>query len=152
DREARFYETFAEEVPLRTPRSFYVGDGDSTPLLLEDLAALRMGDQMEGMSVADAEATIDALAELHAAFWESDRLSEPWLAAPGEGVIAAMITQLVSSGAPALAERYGDRVSGDVMAAVTERAPTWNEVLARLTEGPKTLVHNDVRLDNLFFA
>ena len=151
DREARFYGTFAEEVPVRAPRCWFIGDGDETPLLLEDLAELRMGDQMEGMTVTDAEATVDALADLHAAFWESDRLSEPWLASPGEGVIAAMITQLVSSGAPALAERYGDQVSGDVMATVTERAPTWNEVLARLAEGPKTLVHNDVRLDNLFF-
>ena len=151
EREALFYGNLADEVPVRTPACYAIGDGDETPLLLEDLADHRMGDQMEGMSVADAEATIDSLADLHAAFWESDRLTEPWLAAPGEGIFAGMITQLVSSGAPALAERYGDQVPGEVMSAITDRAPAWNEILARLVEGPQTLVHNDARLDNLFF-
>jgi hypothetical protein len=152
EREARFYATFAGEVPVRTPRCWFVGDGDTTPLLLEDLGGQRMGDQMQGMTVADAEATVDALADLHAAFWESDRLAQPWLASPAEGVFAAMISQLVASGAPALAERYSDHVRGEVMSAIVERAPAWTGILARLVEGPQTLIHNDARLDNLFFS
>ena len=152
EREAQFYATFADEVPVRTPRAWFVGDGDTTPLLLEDLADQRMGDQMEGITVKDAEVTIDALADLHAAFWESDRLAEPWLASPAEGVFAGMIGQLVASGAPALAERYGDQVPDGLMSAILDRAPAWTDVLARLVEGPQTLIHNDVRLDNLFFS
>jgi hypothetical protein len=151
-REAQFYATFATEVPVRTPRCWFVGDGDTTPLLLEDLADQRMGDQIDGITVEDAEATIDALADLHAAFWGSGRLAEPWLASPAEGVFAAMIGQLVASGAPALADRYADQVPGEVMAAILDRAPAWTDVLARLVEGPQTLIHNDVRLDNLFFS
>jgi hypothetical protein len=152
EREAAFYATFADEVPVRTPRCWFVGDGDTTPLLLEDLGDQRMGDQIDGITVEDAEATIDALADLHAAFWESGRLAEPWLASPAEGVFAAMIGQLVASGAPALADRYADQVPGEVMSAILDRAPAWTDVLARLVEGPQTLIHNDVRLDNLFFS
>jgi aminoglycoside phosphotransferase (APT) family kinase protein len=152
EREAHFYATVAAEVPVRTPHGWYIGDGDTTPLLLEDLGDLRMGDQMDGMTLADAEATVTALADLHAAFWESDRLAEPWLASPAEGVFAAMIGQLVASGAPTLAERYGDQVPAEVMAAIIDRAPAWTELLTRLAEGPQTLVHNDARLDNLFFG
>jgi hypothetical protein len=153
EREVRFYETFADQVPVNTPACYYAGDGDSTPLLLEDLGAVRMGDQMDGMTLADAEATMDALADLHAAYWESEKLSEPWLASPGEGMIAAMITQLVSSGAPALAERYSGRGLDGVLDKVVEYAPAWGEkVLARCADGPQTLVHNDARMDNLFFG
>jgi hypothetical protein len=152
EREVRFYTTFADQVPVRTPASPYAGDGDATPLLLEDLGGLRMGDQMVGMAIADAEATLDALADLHAAYWESAALAEPWLASPGEGTIAAMITQLVSSGAPALAERYSGRGLDDVIEKVIQMAPGWGTVLARCADGPQTLVHSDVRLDNLFFA
>lgn len=153
EREARFYETFADQVPVNAPQCFHVGDGDATPLVLEDLAGARMGDQMVGMPPADAEAALDALADLHSAFWASPQLGEPWLAAPGAGTMAAMITQLVSSGAPALAERYAGRGLDDVLVKVAEHAPQWGErVLARCAEGPQTLVHNDVRLDNLFFG
>jgi len=150
-REARFYETFAGDVPVRTPRCWFAGDGDTTPLLLEDLDGNRMGDQMEGMTLADAQVTLDALADLHAAFWESEALGEDWIASPAEGVFAAMIGQLVGSGAAPLAARYADDAPADVLAAIVDRAPTWTAVLGRLVEGPQTLIHNDVRLDNLFF-
>jgi len=150
-REAGFYATVAGGVPVRTPHCWYIGDGDTTPLLLEDLGGERMGDQMQGMTLADAEATVDALADVHAAFWESDRLGAAWLASPAEGVYAEMIGRLVASGAPALADRYSDQVPGEVMSAILERAPAWTAILARLVEGPQTLIHNDTRLDNLFF-
>jgi aminoglycoside phosphotransferase (APT) family kinase protein len=39
-----------------------------------------------------------------------------------------------------------------VLAAILDRAPVWPEILARLVEGPQTLIHNDTRLDNLFFT
>jgi hypothetical protein len=106
-REAEFYARIADQVPIRTPACVHIGNGDDTPLLLEDLGELRMGDQMEGMRIADAEVMMDALADLHARFWEAPGLAEPWLASPASGVFAGMITQLVASGAQALAERYG---------------------------------------------
>jgi hypothetical protein len=151
-REAHFYTQFADHVPVKAPRCFYVGDGDTTPLLLEDLASMRMGDQMEGLSLTDAEAVMDALGDLHARFWDSPELDQPWLASPATGPMAAMITQLVSSGAPALAERYSGQVPDAVIEAVVREAPTWGNVLSAGASGPPTLVHNDCRLDNLFFG
>lgn len=152
DREARFYGDFADQVPIAAPRCFHIGDGDSTPLLLEDLGALRMGDQMVGVSVADAEALMVGLADLHAAFWCSDRLGEPWLLVHDAGLYPQLVTQLVSSGAAALRERYAGTVSDKVLDDVVAAAPKWAEVLRTASLGPQTLVHNDCRLDNVFFA
>jgi hypothetical protein len=149
EREGRFYDELADRVPIGTPRCYAIGDGDRTPLLLEDLSALRMGDQIEGLSVSDAEATIDALADMHAAFW--GRADAAWLAAPASGAFAAMICQLVASGAPALAERYRGEAPDQVLEAIKDVAPHWQRVLDRCAEGPPTLVHNDCRLDNIFF-
>ena len=59
-----------------------------------------MGDQMDGMSLTDAEAVLDALADLHARFWESPELEADWLTSPGTGVHAMMVTQLVASVSP----------------------------------------------------
>ena len=150
-REGRFYSDLAPSVPVRTPICFSAGEGMDKPILLEDLAALRTGDQVEGLSVADAEAALDALAPMHAKYWQSPELEADWLAAPGDGVTAQLITQLVSSGAPAL-ERFADEVPEGVIGAVVEAAPNWHEVLKKGTEGPNTIAAGDCRLDNMFFA
>jgi Ecdysteroid kinase-like family len=151
EREARFYRELAASVPVRTPRCYHAGDGTATPLLLEDLGDLRIGDQMRGLAVADAERVMDVLADLHARFWESPVLEQDWILSPGEGAFAAMVAQLVGSGVEALRERYGDRVPAAVLDAVATAAPRWSEILRRCAEGPATLVHNDCRLDNVFF-
>lgn len=152
EREARFYGHFADQVPVAVPTCYYVGDGDATPLLLEDLSALRMGDQMDGLSVSDAEALLVSLAELHATFWESPQLREPWLLVHDTGLYPQIVTQLVSSGAAALGERFAGTVSDDILNRVVHAAPQWGEILWAASQGPQTLVHNDCRLDNVFFA
>jgi hypothetical protein len=152
EREGRFYEHFADQVPIAAPKCFHVGDGDTTPLLLEDLSLLRMGDQVIGISVTDAEALMINLAELHAAFWGSERLNEPWLLVHDSGLYPQLVTQLVSSGASVLRERYADHVSDKVVDDIVRAAPNWGEILHTVSQGPQTLVHNDCRLDNVFFA
>lgn len=151
EREARFYATFADQVPVASPVCYHVGDGDHTPLLLQDLGELRMGDQMDGLALADAEALMVSLAELHAAFWQSENVEAPWLLRHDQGLYPALVTQLVSSGVPALHDRFAEQVSDTVLAQVAAHAPKWDQILRIGAEGPPTLVHNDCRLDNVFF-
>ena len=58
-----------------------VSDDDAgTLILMEDLGDARMADQVSGADLADACAVIDAGAQLHATWWESERLAElSWL-------------------------------------------------------------------------
>jgi hypothetical protein len=151
-REAQFYEAFAHELPVRSPRCFHIGDGRTTPLLLEDLAELRMGDQIAGVTVEDAERIIDALAALHARYWESEALDQDWLLDPAGSQFAGMVAQLVASGRDALRDRFEGRVPAPTLRAVLEHASDWQSVLARGTEGPRTVAHYDARLDNIFFV
>lgn len=150
-REGHFYTEFADQIPLRSPRCYHVGDGTTTPLLLEDLGHLRMGDQIAGLTPTDAERIIDRLAALHARFWEAPELSADWLVDPASGTYGRMVVHLVSSGASALADRFAGQGFDDVLATVVARAPDWGVVLEHGVSGPKTLTHNDVRLDNIFF-
>jgi len=153
-RERFVYAELAGALPVRLPRCYHPGDeAKQEPMLLEDLRGLRMGDQVVGLDGADAERLVDLLADLHAAFWES----EP----PGgdagrlvcwtDPLLGAMLTQLVTSGVAALRERYAGRVPAGVLNAIEEVAPDWTAVLRRCAEGPQTFVHNDFRLDNIFF-
>ncbi|OBH11160.1 oxidoreductase family protein [Mycobacterium sp. E1747] len=152
ERERRFYTEFAAKVPVHTASLFHAGDGDTTPLLLEDLGALRMGEQRQGLAVDDAAALMDSLATMHAGFWQSPALAAEWLVSPTEGIYCQMIAQVVASGAPAAAERFDGEVSSATLAAMMDAAQDWNRVLQRCAEGPHTLTHNDCRLDNVFFS
>lgn len=153
-RERFVYAELAGALPVRLPRCYYAADpGRQEPMLLEDLGALRMGDQVAGLDRAGAERLIDALADLHAAFWESDPPggdASP-LVSWNDPALAAMLTQLVMSGVTALRQRYTGRVPEPVLTAIEDAAPDWAAVLRRCAEGPQTFVHNDFRLDNIFF-
>jgi hypothetical protein len=154
-REQLVYGALADRLPVTLPRCYFAGldDAPDGPMLLEDLRDLRMGDQVAGLDVPDAECLVDLLATMHATYWQVDvpggdagRLVS-WT----DPVFAAMLTQLVTSGVPALKERYSDRLSARILDAVERAAPHWGDVLVRIAEGPQTFVHNDFRLDNIFF-
>jgi Ser/Thr protein kinase RdoA (MazF antagonist) len=139
-------------VPVNSPRCFHVGDGTTTPLLLEDLAGLRMGDQVAGLSVAEAETLMGTLAALHAAYWESPALEAPWLLRHDTGAYPTLVGMLVGSGAAALEKQFADRTPEPVLRGVLELCTRWDALIVANAAGPQTLVHNDCRLDNIFFA
>ncbi|MGH9002343.1 MAG: phosphotransferase [Acidimicrobiia bacterium] len=153
-RERFVYAEVAVVLPLRLPGCYHAGaEGTEEPMLLEDLRGLRMGDQVAGLDGADAERLVDLLADLHAAFWEADPAGGDAgrLVSWTDPVFGAILTQLVTSGVAALRRRYAGRVPAGVLGAIEEIAPDWAKVLARCAEGPQTFVHNDFRLDNIFF-
>jgi Phosphotransferase enzyme family len=153
-RERFVYAEVAGDLPVRLPGCYHTGgDEGEDPMLLEDLQGLRMGDQVAGLGSADAERLVDLLADLHAAFWESDPPGgDPsQLVSWTDPVLGAILTQLVTSGVAALRGRYAGRVPDAVLGAIEEIAPDWEKVLQRCAEGPQTFVHNDFRLDNIFF-
>jgi aminoglycoside/choline kinase family phosphotransferase len=148
-REARFYSELAAAVPVRTPRYYHARDG---VLLLEDLGALRMGDQIEWLELADAERIIDALTALHARFWNAPETAQPWLLDPSDPAFGGMVAHLVASGSDALHERFTGQVPERVLDQVLRHAADWQPLLRRGAEGPKTIAHHDCRLDNIFFT
>jgi aminoglycoside/choline kinase family phosphotransferase len=148
-REARFYSELATALPVGTPRCYHAADG---VLLLEDLGALRMGDQIEGLETADAERIIDALTAVHAQFWDTPEAAQPWLLDPADPAFGGMVAHLVASGGDALQERFAGTVPDRALEGVLAHAGNWQPLLRRGAEGPKTIAHHDCRLDNIFFA
>jgi aminoglycoside/choline kinase family phosphotransferase len=154
-REQLFYSRIADATPVEVPRCYFVDEvGGPEPLVLEDLAHLRVGDQVAGLTLTEATRLIDVLAILHARYWDTEPPGgDPdRLASFTDPTIAGMITALVCSGLDKLRERYSGRVREHILDAVAAAAPEWRQVLARCAEGPQTFVHNDFRLDNIFFA
>jgi ecdysteroid kinase len=153
-RERFVYSELAGELPVRLPRCYHAGSHDGRqPMLIEDLRHLRIGDQVAGLERHDAERLVEVLADMHAKFWETEPPGgdASRLVCWTDPMFGAMLTQLVTSGVGALRARYAERVPAAVLDAIQEVAPDWANVLGRCAEGPQTFVHNDFRLDNIFF-
>lgn len=118
-------------------------------LLLEDLEGLRIGDQVRGVSVPEAEAALRALARFHAAYWESPVLNRPWLAAADMG--ADIAHELFRRARPLLESRFADRLSPESRAILDWEDAHGPALLRRLAITPRTLNHGDYRADNIFF-
>lgn len=155
DREARFYNELVGGIPVRVPKCFHCtadAAADQYALVLEDLAPMRNGDQVEGASLGDASLIVRDLARLHAAFYRPGALDGldwiPGLIGPSTGMIVPMF----EGSWPAFQEHYGARLTPKVLGwteAFAPKIPTWMEGFADL---PTTLVHGDFRLDNMFFG
>src|SRR5439155_10365109 len=84
EKEIRFYENAAADTPIGTPRvhaaTFDAETGDFV-LVIEDLSDRRIPDQTVGCGPADAECAVDAMADVHARWWQSEKFAQmPWLA------------------------------------------------------------------------
>ena len=117
-------------------------------LLMEDLNHLRPGDQVLGLSHAETLATVQRLAVLQAEFWMDPLLEQQaWLPAHSFWY-QHPLPELVEPFFEAYAVRLGDRAIR-VFRAVLEQGDAINAALA---ERPWTLVHGDLRADNLMFG
>ncbi|MFT4596083.1 MAG: hypothetical protein ACI9TF_000322 [Paracrocinitomix sp.] len=156
ERELRFYEELADDMPFRIPLSYLAhrgGDGRFV-LLIEDLAGdFVVGDQVVGATPAQADAVIDALVPFHAQWWEhSDLDSMEWLPFPDAPAYKAAVPGIYRAGLPVLEADWSDKISGPAMDAARAVEPKFEELMDRTATGPRTIIHTDTRLDNIFFA
>jgi aminoglycoside/choline kinase family phosphotransferase len=155
EREVRFYEQIADGLELATPRRYYSAydpAGGDFILLLEDLTARRLGDQLAGCSLEDARLAIGELAKLHAAWWQSPRLEGlAWMPAADDVVNKTGLTVFPQAWSLFL-QRFGEKLPPPMVPIgerLSVRAP---EILDRFAGRPATVCHGDYRLDNLFFG
>ncbi len=151
EREYGFYTEIAATPGLPVPRSYYAGINPegATMLLLEDVAQARPGDNVNGCSDEDAFLVVSRLARLHAAWWEHPRLGEmTWLVPIDQDKFQETLQQLL----PTLLARFGDALPvrlQDLAGRLANNYSTWRK---HLDGPPRTIVHSDLRLDNLLFG
>lgn len=153
-----FYRRIAPLNQIQAPRCYYSAVHALTGgvvLLLEDLAATQRINQVTGVSAAEAQPALQALASLHARWWEqhatpeiTELLAIDGSAEAGSNLVEKLYTeawpQFVASDVtsiPAEVRRFGEDLVGRVV-----------EAEGLLNSAPQTLIHGDFRLDNMLFA
>jgi hypothetical protein len=150
--EARFYRDIAPEVPLRVPRVWFADfEGERYVMVFEDLVAngCRFPHPKDADIEFRARDIVEQLAPLHAQYWETPRFESggdlEWLAGKGTGQ-AGGGAKFVKMAVDALGDRLDDafhRLADVYLARNDDIVALWNA-------GPRTLVHGDPHMGNLF--
>lgn len=154
-REVDFYR-HASSAVSNAATNYYAdidADGGSFVIVMDDMGHLRMADQVEGCGPDDARAAIDAIADLHAQFWDNEALADLTWLPPADNPLYLQAEAQYQEFFPAFLDRYGAGLSANSL-AVAEALGTRVNALQRLAAGdsPQTLAHFDLRLDNLMFG
>ena len=155
-REVLFYNALAESVPIRVPRC-YSAQIDTRRgrniMAFEDLGPTALfRDVRSAVTQAEAEAVVDGLADLHAAYWESPRFNTDLKP-------ITFRTETVNTLGNTLRRRLMTKLPEPVRASIPddvfEQSRIWFERADEITDfmarQPRTVTHGDPHLGNLFF-
>ena len=158
-RMARYYERAAREVRFYrqvgagfAPTMYYADSDDASRrvvLLLEDVSGGRQGDVLFGCSIDDAANVIQELAPFHARWW-GDRA--PRSDFPRSGSDPRARQEVYGRQVDPFLARYGDGLPSAVVAVVSGLCSQLASVAEALYDGPETLIHADLHLDNMIFG
>lgn len=156
EREVRFYAEIAPVTPIRTPHCYFSAtepeEGYSL-LLLEDLSDARNNSAVEGCSVEEAEMAVRAIAALHSQWWQHSSPADlTWLDLRGFQSIPQM-----QSSFDQMWEIFLRTISAPLAEQLLPFSGDLHIYLGRvasllIAEGPRTIIHNDYHVENLFFV
>ena len=152
-REVFFYNNLQSETAITTPNIFLCDIDPVTHdfiILMEDLAPGTPGDQIAGCGVSEAELALTQLAHLHGSMWEKTNLADDNIVSRG-GKDQTPTGELYKALAPSFIERYRDALASTEKNAISDLGRSIHNYLAD-SDGAKTLIHIDYRLDNMMFG
>ena len=156
--EIRFYRELAATSAIRTPRLYYAAmnpDALDHILLLEEVSSGRTGDQIAGGSLEQARAVVEQIARLHARWWQEPRLAElDWLAVGAVRRVQAaeMWQDVYRCGWATVREIMSGFFPSEVDRGAHRLGDRYADLVRASAEPPRTLIHGDCRLDNIFFS
>jgi hypothetical protein len=159
EREARLYELFTRTDRtggLRIPRCYAAPmdlEAQRFALLLEDLDAsgFAPADQVAGLQPDQAHLAAEQLARFHAAWWDAVDIPElAWLP-PSNAPVTKQAGPLMRGNWDLFVSRFGEHLSEEARSLGPRVGRGYEDLLDRCARAPRTIVHTDYRLDNLFF-
>ena len=153
-REVRFYNELAASALITAPRCLHADvdpDTGEFVLIMEDLAPATQGDQLRGVTVEQAALVLGEAAKLHASHWGEDKFDQcPWLfkVAAAPKLTSEDTMRTLWEG---FCQRYGARATPAVR-NIGEGIVAAYDRFENGYVGPRCLIHNDFRPDNMMFG
>ena len=147
----------AASTPIRTASCYWSTFDPATKdfeLLLEDVGALDCYGQLAGIPIADVRVAVRAIAAHHAHCWErQDLLRASWTGTVDEPPMPQAAEQMLTERIPILEDLLGPQLPPGTIALAERIRDGVHPLLRALAgKGPLTLLHGDLRAENLFFT
>ncbi len=156
ERELRCFTELLTTTPVTAPRchgAWYDPDTAHFLLLQSAIEADDSVDQVAGITIEDAQLVLAETAKLHATWWRSGLLEElPWLPPLDGARRIHNLTAIATNGWDQMTALLGSELSESERALGAEFSKRLERTLRHLASLPTTLVHSDLRADNLLFA
>lgn len=154
-REVSFFHDIAGSVDVPKPFCHFAAvdvDAGENIVVLEDLGAYRAGDQVAGVTPDDAKLIIDAIAPLHATYW--GRCDAPLLDSfmRIDSSYAEKFPPSVYATWENCLVLFPDAIAADIKPHVARYVEQLPALMAAMGQRTQTVVHGDVRLDNVMFG
>jgi aminoglycoside/choline kinase family phosphotransferase len=155
EREVRFFRDVAPTAKLRVPKAWHTDmdvPSERFVLVLEDLCDYELADQVAGMTVDQARRAVAEIAPFHSQWWETESLDAlEWMPTSDHPITMQSATVMRDSWDTFVSKWEHVVPPGglEVGAAVRD---AFESMLVELARPPRTIVHTDFRLDNLFFG
>jgi hypothetical protein len=154
ERELRFYRDVAPRSGAYTPKVYAAEiEGHEFILLLEDLSAYQLGDQVKGCTLDETRSGITWLARHHASLWgKTDDPSVEFLPYVSPSYSSEGLTQGCAFGWDPMVAMFGDVVPPHIAEMKDRYLAALPKLFEWMATPPLTVVHGDFRMDNLFFG
>lgn len=156
ERELRCFDELLGDTPVNAPRCYgtFYDPGDATFLLLQDaIETDPTVDQIVGLTIEQARLVLTEIARLHARWWNDDALpAMKWLPGLDGDQRVDNLSTIAKIGWSKMVEMLGDELTASEQrlgAGLPDRIESVLRSLARL---PSTMLHCDLRADNLLFS
>lgn len=150
--EWNFYREVASTLKVRAPHchvALYDEEQQNFVLLMEDMSGSEQGDQMRGLTVAEALLAVEQAVAFHAPRWGDPTLDG--LSKRTDDETVALLQTLYTMFHEATLERLGANLPQEVMDLVRAFEPNVGAWVTA-SDAPRTLLHMDFRPDNFLFG
>ena len=154
EKESGFYRYLAEDSPVHVPVCFYNGadvESQQWCLLLEDMSAYDIGDQLQPCGLGQARALIAAMARIHAQRSDGRADNLEWLPRIDDPSSSGMLA-MYDDCLPVAMARCSHMVPEYMMDWGRRFAPHALSWVADYASQPGTVTHGDFRTDNIVFS
>jgi hypothetical protein len=152
--EIRFMRDLDHRTPVRTPTVYFADIVSGTAefvVVMEDLGHLTMGDQVEGVTVEQARDAVETMADMHAAWWGKVQAPDlEWVPSVVHARIEGLSQMWPALWAGFTAKQASVLPEGGLEAGTAISTNFW-AIMNHIARWPWTLLHQDYRVDNLFF-
>jgi len=154
DREVDFYRVVAPKSSAYTPEVYYSDlNENGFVLLLEDLSAYQIGNQSHGATLEQAYASMTWMGRQHAAFWDAvDDPSLDFLPMVYPSYSSDALKAGLDYGWGPMVEIFSDCLPQHIIDLKDRYIGSIDHLFKAMSTPPLTVIHGDMRLDNLFFG